>query len=71
MDNAVKHMNEAWRKAIMREARELVGRRHRHVWGCPVCFDLLDSDGCEALEGARSRGERHRDPATGAREDRP
>jgi hypothetical protein len=41
MDNAVKHMNEAWRKAIMREARELVGRRHRHVWGCPVCFDLL------------------------------
>jgi hypothetical protein len=31
MDNAVKHMNEAWRKAIMRAARELVGRRRRHV----------------------------------------
>jgi hypothetical protein len=29
MDNAVKHMNEAWRKAITREARELVGRRGR------------------------------------------
>jgi hypothetical protein len=41
MDNAVKHMNEAWRKAIMREARELVGHRRRHVLGCPVCFDLL------------------------------
>lgn len=52
MDNAVRHMNEAWRKAIAREARELAERRRLHALGCPVCFSQLDMESCEELERA-------------------
>jgi hypothetical protein len=52
MDNAVRHMNEAWRKAIAREARELAERMRLHALGCPVCFSQLDIESCEALERA-------------------
>jgi hypothetical protein len=50
VDEATRYMNEAWRKAILREARELEQRKHEHALGCQVCFDMLDSESCDAYQ---------------------
>jgi hypothetical protein len=43
-------MNEVWRKAIVREARELEQHKHEHAaLGCSGCGNELDFESCEAL----------------------
>jgi hypothetical protein len=39
-------------KRLRLEAREMEQRKREHALGYPVCFDLLDSEGCEAYQRA-------------------
>jgi len=42
-------------KCLRLEAREIEQRKREHSLGCPVCFDLLDSDGCDAYQRALAK----------------
>jgi len=49
------HYTPGREKWLRHEAREREQRKREHSLGCPVCFDLLDSDGCHAYQRALAK----------------
>jgi hypothetical protein len=44
-------------KWLRLEAREMEQRKREHALGCQVCFDMLDSESCDAYQRALLKDE--------------
>jgi hypothetical protein len=47
-------------KWLRLEAREMEQRKREHALGCQVCYDMLDSESCDAYQHALAKDGRAR-----------